>query len=272
MTIRFFSMLNVAVHVLAGLVFAFLIVPIIAIIPMSFTSGSELVYPVPGWSLRWYEDFFARAEWIISIKNSIILGIGSATLATVIGTTTAIGLQKTGPRLRAGISALVLLPMVIPVVVTGVSLFFFYATLDLVGTMTGLVLSHATIALPFVFVTVRASLQGLSPQYALAAANLGASPHRVFMRTTLPLISPGIASGALFAFAVSLDDVVIAGFVGGPQQLTLPRQMFAGVRENISPTVLSAASLLILMSCVLMVVSNRLTSRSRRLQQPQVKG
>ena len=270
--VAFFEGTARLVRVFAAAVFAFLMLPILAIVPLSFTSGAELVYPVPGFSLRWYDDFFSRPEWLGSIRNSLVVGLGASLLATLIGTAVALGLRRLPRRVQTLAGALILLPMTIPIVVVAVALFFFYAFVGLGGTFTGLILSHTTIALPFVFISVRASLAGLNPDFLRAAANLGAPPFRAFRRVLLPLIMPGVVTGGLFAFATSLDDVVVAMFVAGPDQLTLPRQMFAGVRENISPTILAAATLLVLLSVLLMVATNLLSSRSRRYQAAAVSG
>jgi putative spermidine/putrescine transport system permease protein len=249
------------------LVLLFMMAPILVILPLSFTGGVELVYPVPSYSLRWYIDFLTRPEWLTSMRNSMIVGTGAATLATVLGTTAALGLRRLPDWLRNMVTALLVLPMAIPIVIAGVAFFFFYARLNLAGTYVGLVLAHTTLGLPFVVVSVRASLSALSRDYARAAESLGARPYRVFLRITAPLIAPGIATGALFAFATSLDDLVVAMFVGGPRQLTLPRQMFNGLRENISPTILAAATLLTVFSILLMLATNWLSSRTRHLDE-----
>lgn len=247
-------------------VLLFLALPIVAIIPLSFTSGVELVYPVPGYSLRWYEDFFMRPEWLMSFRNSMVVGVAVTILATIVGTLGALGLYRLPPGAQSFISALIILPMAIPVVVAGVAFFYFYARFGLAGSFTGLILAHTTMAVPFVVISVRAALAGLNPDLARAAASLGSPPHRVFFRIVMPVILPGILTGSLFAFAVSFDDVVIAMYLSGPEQITLPRQMFAGVRENISPTVLAASTLMVLLSVVLMWTTNLLTKRARALQ------
>lgn len=246
---------------LGVLTFAFMVVPMLVILPLSFTSGVELVYPVPGYSLRWYDDFFTRPEWLHSIRVSLLVGTAAAAGATVLGTTAALGLPRLPARLRDVVSALLILPMAIPTVICAVAFFFFYARINLAGTYPGLVLAHTTLGLPFVVINVRAALSGLDPNLVRAAGSLGATPWRAFRRVVLPLVGPGIASGALFAFATSLDDVVVAMFVGGPAQLTLPRQMFNGLRENVSPTILAAATLLTVVSALMMAATSRLSSR-----------
>ncbi len=260
-----FGFLSLGARGLGLAALLFMMTPILVVIPLSFTAGVELVYPVPAWSLRWYEAFFTRPEWLASLRNSLMVGTGAALLATTLGTTAALGLRKLPGAWRDLVGTLLVLPMAIPAVIVAVASFFFYARLHLAGTYAGLVLAHTMIALPFVVVSVRASLAGLTDDYARAAASLGARPHRVFMRVTAPLIAPGIATGALFAFAASLDDVIVAMFVGGPSQLTLPRQMFNGLRENVNPTILAAATLLTAVSVVLMMLTGRMAARTRRM-------
>lgn len=251
------------VRALGLAVLLFMTLPILAILPLSFTSGVELVYPMPSLSTRWYADFVTRPEWLSSIRNSLVVGSSTAVIATILGTSAALGMARLPARLASAVAILVVLPMAVPVVIVAVAIYFFFAAIGLTGSFAGLILAHVVLALPFVVVNVRASLGGLDPALARAASNLGAPPWRVLMRVTVPLILPGIATGALFAFAVSLDDVVVAMFVGGPGQLTLPRQMFNGVRENISPTILAAATLLVLTSILLMTSTTLLSRRSR---------
>jgi putative spermidine/putrescine transport system permease protein len=247
-------------------VLLFLALPIVAIVPLSFTSGLELVYPMPSYSLRWYNDFFTRPEWLLSFKNSIMVGVTTTVLATVLGTLAALGLHRLKRQVQWIFSALLILPMAIPIVVAGVAFFYFYAGLGLVGTFTGLIAAHTIMAIPFVVISVRAGLIGLNPDLARAAASLGARPHRAFSRVVAPVILPAILTGALFAFAFSFDDVVIAMYLSGPEQLTLPKQMFAGIRENISPTVLAASSLMVVFSIVLMAATSLLSRRSEALR------
>jgi putative spermidine/putrescine transport system permease protein len=257
-----------AIRIAAIGVFLFLTLPILAIVPLSFTAGVELVYPLPGYSLRWYQDFFTRPEWLGSIKNSLFIGVCATVIATTLGTLAAFGLEGVPARSRKALLVLMALPMAVPVVIEAVAFFFFYARLGLAGSAVAMIAAYALMGIPFVVISVRSSLAGLSPDFARAAASLGARPHRVFLRTLAPLVFPGIATGALFAFAVSMDDVVVAMFLSGPETITLPRQMFNGVRENISPTILAAASMLVVLSMLLMMATNTLAARSRRLSRP----
>jgi putative spermidine/putrescine transport system permease protein len=263
-----FSIATGAARTLGLLVFLFMLVPILAILPLSFTSGVELVYPLPSFSLRWYVDFFTRPEWLSSIRNSLIVGSGATAIATVLGVFAALGMTRLPRKTSNVVAVLMVLPMAVPVVIVAVAIYFFFASIGLTGTFAGLILAHSVLALPFVVISVRASLTGLDPHLAHAAASLGAPSSRVLLRVIAPLILPGIATGALFAFAVSLDDVVVAMFVSGPGQLTLPRQMFNGVRENISPTILAAATLLVILSSLLMIATTRLAASSRAKSAP----
>lgn len=251
--------------VYCGLVFTFLIAPILAIIPLSFNSGSFLTFPMPGFSLRWYADFFASDRWLAAVKNSMIVGIATTLLATILGTMASLGLVRLRPKLRSVLSAFIIAPIIVPVVITGVGAYFLYAPLRLTNTYLALVLSHTVIAVPFVVLTVSASLQNFDVNLVRAAGSLGASPLVAFRRVILPLILPGVVSGAVFAFATSFDEVVMALFLAGPAQRTLPIQMFNGVREEISPTITAAATLLVILSCMLLVAVELLRRRAERM-------
>jgi putative spermidine/putrescine transport system permease protein len=249
-----------------ALVLLFLILPIIAIIPISFSAGEWLTYPLPGLSLRWYDDFLSSRMWLLALKNSLIVASATAVLATALGTLAGLGLTRASFPLKGMVLALLISPMVVPIVITAVGVYFFFAQLGLVNTYLGLILAHTVLAVPFVVITVTAALQGFDATLTRAAASLGANPATVFFRITLPLILPGVISGALFAFATSFDEVVVALFLAGPEQRTLPRQMFSGIRENISPTITAVATILVTISVVLMTTIELLRRRSERLR------
>lgn len=255
----------IATIVASALVFVFLMAPILAIVPLSFSSGAYLTYPLPGLSLRWYEDFFASPRWMLSLKNSIIIGVASTILSMILGTLAALGMAQWKSRWKSLVLAVVLSPMVVPVVITAVGVYFFFAPLGLTGNYLGLILVHTALATPFVVITVSATLQGFDMNLARAAASLGAPPLLAFRTVILPLILPGLASGALFAFATSFDEVVTVLFLAGPEQRTLPREMFSGIRENISPTITAAAVILTVISVALLAVMEGLRRRSERL-------
>ncbi|MEP6656749.1 MAG: ABC transporter permease [Betaproteobacteria bacterium] len=253
---------------LTALVLVFLVAPILIIVPLSFSSGSFFYYPLPGFSLRWYRDFFTSSFWLPSVWNSLIVGSVATLSATVLGTLAALGIWRARFPGQALVLALLISPMVVPVIIIAVGVYFAFAPLGLTNGYTGLILAHTTLAAPFVVVTVLATLSGFDRTLIRAAESLGASPVTTFRRITLPLILPGVLSGAVFAFAASFDEVVVALLMAGPGQRTLPRQMFAGINDNISLTIAAAATMLIAISLVLMMAVGLLRRRSERLRRP----
>jgi putative spermidine/putrescine transport system permease protein len=249
--------------VVSGLTLAFLVLPILVIVPLSFSSGSFFHYPIPGFSLRWYEDFFSSSFWLPSVFNSLIVGTSATVLATTLGTLAALGLWRARFPGQAWVLALLISPIVVPVVIIAVGVYFAFAPLGLTDGYAGLILAHTTLGAPFVVITVLATLAGFDPTLLRAAANLGATPLGAFRRVILPLILPGVLSGAVFAFAASFDEVVVALLIAGPGQRTLPRQMFSGINDNISLTITAAATMLIAISLVLMALVAWLSRRSR---------
>jgi putative spermidine/putrescine transport system permease protein len=247
-------------------IFAFLLVPVLAVIPLSFNAGSFLTYPMAGFSTRWYVDFYTSARWLPSLSNSLFVGSIATLIATLLGTAAALGMDRMGGIPRQVLNAVFLMPVVVPVVVIGSSLYALFAKLGLTGSYLGLILAHALLGAPFVVITVAATLAGFDRSLLRAALSLGATPLEAFRRVTLPLILPGVISGAIFAFATSFDEIVVTLFLAGPQQRTLPLQMFDGVREQISPTITAAATLLFLVSVGLVGVIELLRRRTERLR------
>src|SRR5450830_199301 len=241
----------------------FLILPILVIIPLSFSDSSFLMYPIQGFSLRWYHNLLGSEEWIRAAKNSFIVAPAATLIATVLGTLAAVGLNKADFRGKAVLMAVLISPMIVPVVVVGVGVYLFFAQLGLADSYLGLILAHAALGAPFVVTTVLATLQGFNHNVVRASLSLGASPLHTFFRITLPLIAPGLISGALFAFTTSFDEVVLTLFVAGPNQATLPRQMFAGIKDNISPTIAALATILIIFSTCLLLVLEWLRGRNK---------
>jgi putative spermidine/putrescine transport system permease protein len=259
---------NAGLGALTALVLLFLVVPILIIVPLSFSSGSFFHYPLPGFSMRWYHDFFTSSFWLPSVWNSLIVGSAATLLATVLGTLAALGIWRSRFPGQALVLALLISPMVVPSIIVAVGVYFAFAPLGLTDGYSGLILAHTTLAVPFVVVTVLATLSGFDRTLLRAAASLGATPMTTFRRVTLPLILPGVLSGAVFAFAASFDEVVVALLMAGPGQRTLPRQMFAGINDNISLTITAAATMLIAISLVLMMAVGLLRRRSERLRKP----
>lgn len=234
-----------------ALVVAFLVIPLAAILPLAFTDSVFLTYPMTGPSTRWFDTLATSDAWQRSIVNSMIVGTGATVLSTVVGTLAALGLRRNLVPFSGVLRSIFLLPMVVPAVVLGVGMQILYARLGLASSYAGVIIAHAVLCVPFVLVNVSGSLASIDPALERAAASLGASPGTVFKAVTFPLALPGILTGAAFAFATSLDEVVITLFVAGPNQTTLARQMFSSLRENISPAIAAAAFLIIVITLVL---------------------
>lgn len=261
----------------AWAVLFFLILPILIVIPLSFNTEpffsftpGMLRFEADAYSLKWYEAVFHSQTWMAAIRNSIFIGVCATAIATVLGTLAAVGLASEYMPWRRSITALLLSPMIVPLVIVAVGMFFFYARFNLVGTFTGLIIAHAALGVPFVILTVTATLSGFDQSLYRAGLSLGASPLKVFRDVVIPLIRPGVISGALFAFAASFDEIVLVLFLAGPEQGTIPRRMFAGLREQINPSILAVATLLILMSVLLLATLALLRRRSERMRQARV--
>jgi putative spermidine/putrescine transport system permease protein len=244
-------------------VLLYLLIPILAIIPLSFSSSSFLAYPMPGWSLKWYQNLFGSDDWTRAARNSFIVAPAATLIATVLGTLTAVGLARVQFPGKGLLMSVLIAPMVVPIVVVGVACYLFFARWGLSDTYLGLIVVHAALGAPFVVTTVLATLQGFNDNLIRASLGLGAGPVQTFFRVTLPVIAPGVISGALFAFATSFDEVVVTLFIAGPDQVTLPRQMFTGIRENINPTIAAVATLLILFTTALMLCLEWVRGRRR---------
>ena len=266
------------------MVLFFLVMPLIAVIPISFSSSPFLEF-TPGmialdpeaFSLRWYRLLIGDCSdpgittvcsdrWLIGAQNSLFIGIIATLLATTLGIMAALGLSRPYMPFRKAIMAIMISPLIVPLIITASGVFFFFAKLNLVATFTGLIFAHTILGLPFVVITVTATLVGYDHNLTRAAASLGGGPLRNFFKVEMPLILPGVISGALFAFITSFDEVVIVLFVGGPEQFTLPRQMWSGIRQEISPTILSAATILVIISILLLTTVELLRRRTERLR------
>lgn len=236
-----------------ALAVAFLLLPLVAILPLAFTDSVFLVYPISGPSMRWFGALAESQAWTRAIVNSLIIGTGATVVATVIGTLAALGLRRELVPFSGLLRSIFLLPMVVPAVVLGVGMQILYARMGLASSYLGVIIAHAVLCVPFVLVNVSGSLASMDPALERAAASLGASPVNVFRNVTLPLAMPGILTGAVFAFATSLDEVVITLFVAGPNQTTLARQMFSSLRENISPAIAAAAFIIMILTFLLLL-------------------
>ena len=269
---------------ICGAILFFLIAPIVTIIPLSFnaqdffTFTPEMLSLDPaGYSLKHYQDFFTNQDWLRPMKNSLIIAPFATIISVTLGTLAAIGLSQSHVPFRRAIMAILISPMIVPLIISATGMFFFYSqmglwmedTFGISKSLSGyikVILAHAALGIPFVIITVTATLVGFDNSLTRAAANMGATPTVTFFRVQMPLILPGVISGALFAFITSFDEVVVVLFVGAAAQKTLPWQMFTGLREQISPTILAVATILVCVSIMLLATLEILRRRSERLR------
>lgn len=258
---------------LCGLVFFFLIAPIVVVIPLSFNAvpfftftQEMLTFDPAGYSLKWYEDFFTSLNWQGAVKNSMLIAVFATLISTTLGTIAALGLSRSEMPHKSIVMGILISPMIVPLIISAAGMYFFYSKVGLASTHIGVILAHAALGTPFVVITVTATLVGFDHSLIRAAATLGASPQRTFFRIIVPLILPGVISGALFAFITSFDEVVVVLFVGSYEQRTIPWQMFSGIREQISPTILAVATLLVVVSIMLLTSVEMLRRRNERLR------
>ena len=262
-----------AFRIICGLIFFFLIAPILTIIPLSFNAEDFFTF-TPGmlafegdaYSMKHYDDFFTNPQWQAALKNSVQIAPAATLLSVALGTLAAVGLSQSHVPARRAIMAILISPMIVPLIISAAGMYFFYSRIGLQGTYIGVVLAHAALGIPFVIITVTATLVGFDDSLTRASANLGAGPLRTFFKVQMPLILPGVISGGLFAFITSFDEVVVVLFVGSAGQKTLPWQMFIGLREQISPTILAVATILVVVSIGLLTVVELLRRRSEKMR------
>jgi len=278
------------------LVFLFLIAPILIVIPLSFNAEPYFTFTQKmlsldptGYSMRWYDallttgmhtpdaahssswwsDMWQNSQWVGAARNSIIIGFFSTLIATSMGTLAALGLSRPEMPARRIIMAILISPMIVPIIITATGLFFFYSSIRIQDwgiPYLGIVLAHAVLGIPFVIITVTATLVGFDHSLTRAAASMGAAPWTIFRGITLPLILPGMISGGLFAFVTSFDEVVVVMFIASPEEQTIPRQMWNGIRESISPAILSVATILVIVSVLLLTTVELLRRRGERMK------
>jgi len=250
-------------RVIVILVGIYLILPTLFVIPMSFGSTSTFAFPPQDFSLDLYRNFFTDSVWLTSLRNSVLVGLVAATLATVVGTAAAVGLHQMNGRLARIARAFLMIPLVTPGIVVAVAIYICFLQWQLVGTVQGYVLAHAAIGVPFVLVSVTSALGGFDPMLLRASASLGSPPLRTFRRVTMPLISRGIVTGAIFAFVTSFDEVVIALFLRAPDFQTMPVQMYNSVTFELDPTIAAASSLVVIVVTATCFAVQILGSRSK---------
>ena len=271
-------------RIICGVVFVFLITPILVVMPLSFNAQDfftftpkMLQFDPEGYSLKHYRDFFTNNEWQRSFKNSLLIAPIATLVSVSLGTLAAIGLSQSHVPFKRAITAILISPMIVPLIISATGMFFFYShvgnfledTMGLDKNFVGyvkVILAHSVLGIPFVIITVTATLVGFDNSLTKAAANMGANPVKIFFKIQMPLILPGVIAGGLFAFITSFDEVVVVMFVGSTNQKTLPWQMFTGLREQISPTILAVATILVVISIALLITLEMLRRRSERLR------
>ncbi|WP_421579646.1 ABC transporter permease [Shinella sp. M31] len=246
------------------LVAILLLAPTLVVIPMSFNGNKSLAFPPVGFSWQWYENFFSNPDWTTSFSNSLIVALIVAVVATVIGTLAAFGVTRAAARTGGLLRALLITPMVVPGVVLAIGIYAVYLDTHLVGTVTGFVLAHTMLAIPFVLIAVQASLEVFDRRLETAASSLGAGRLTVFRTVTLPLILPGVLSGALFAFITSFDEIIVALFITSPYLKTLPVQIYTSITRDADPTVAAVGTLLFIATSLIIIAGLLLGMRRGR--------
>jgi putative spermidine/putrescine transport system permease protein len=245
---------NFLLYGFVAIVLAWLIIPIIIIIPMSFSGARFLSFPPPSWSLRWYEAFLGSAQWMQATRVSLTVSVSSAILATVLGTAAAYALNMTSAKRVRSLQMVLLLPLIVPIVITAVGVFLVYAQVGLLATITGLILANVMLGLPYVITSVLVGLRKFDHTQEMVSRSLGMNRLRTFFIVTLPQIRPSVISGLLFAFISAMDETVVSLFISGGENQTLTKRMFTALRDEIDPTIAAISSLLTTISIILVIM------------------
>ena len=260
-------------RIVCAVILIFLILPIFVVVPLSFNelpyftfTPEMLAFDPKGYSTKWYREFFTEDSWRTAVQNSFVIAVSATLISIVLGTLAALGLSRSEIPFKTTLMALLISPMIVPLIISAAGMYFFYTRIGIASTHWGVIIAHVVLGTPFVVITVTATLVGFDHSLTRAAASLGASPIQAFFKVVMPLILPGVVSGALFAFITSFDEVVVVLFVGSVEQRTIPWKMFSGIREEISPTILAVATLLVGVSILLLTTLELLRRRSERLR------
>jgi len=256
---------RIVLGIFSALVLLYLVAPVLIVIPMSFSAAKYLSFPPPGLSLQWYENFFARSDWTSATIQSIRVAFMVMVLSTVLGVAASLALVRASFPGKEIVNLIIISPLVVPAIIVAIAIYGLYVQLRLVQTFWGLVLAHTVLAIPYVIVNVSATLRGFDIRLEQAAQSLGANGWQTFRHVTLPLISPGIFAGAVFAFIASFDELIVALFIAGARGRTLPMRMFEGLRMEIDPTIAAVSSMLITFS-VLVLASAELVRRRSQVE------
>lgn len=258
-------MMRRALWAYAACIILWLVLPTLVIVPMSFNDSVSFNFPPKGFSLQWYEKFFTDPSWLKALSASIQVALLTTVVSTVVGVMAALGLAKFRFRGRSVLENTFLLPLIIPGIVLAVGVYSIFLRLGMLGTLLGFVLAHTVLALPLVIINVLASLQGMNPQFEHAAAILGANRWVAFRTVTMPLIAPGVAAGALFAFVTSFDEVVLSLFIQSPHLQTLPVKIYSSVTDSNDPTVAAIAVIMMLVSVAVIAIAQMATKKRKRV-------
>lgn len=246
----------------SGFIALLLLLPTLVVVPLSFTDKPSFKFPPSGWSTRWYSNFFENSDWYGSALFSLRIGALVTVLATALGTAGAVALTSRRRRWKGAVRGIILAPMIVPGVITAIGIYYVFSELGITQTYIGFVLAHTVLAIPFVVVTVSASLQSFDRKLLQASASLGAGPWETFVKVMLPLIAPGMLTGALFAFLTSFDEAIVSLFLAGPFTRTLPVQIYQSVTAEVDPTIAAASTMLLALTTIV-IVGLGLVSMSR---------
>jgi len=255
---------DLAMRVVAALAVLFLALPVLMIFPLSIDPREMIGFPPKGFTLRWYEEFVSSPEWIASTMLSLRVAAGASLVATVLGTLAGIALVRGSFPLKKLVGLVLVSPLLLPLVVIAIAIYGTYASLGLIGSALGLALAHSVLAMPFVVINVASAMSAVPRTYEEAAGSLGASPSVVLFTVTIPMVWRGIAAGAVFAFVISFDEVVIALFLGGTTSITLPKRMFDGIFFDLSPVLAAISACLVLFNVALALLGLWLSSSLKR--------
>jgi len=242
-------------YILAAIVMFLLVAPTLIVMPMSFSASQYLEFPPREWSLRWYDFYFGSTAWMEATATSLKAAVLTMLVATPVGAAAAYGLSVSKHPLSRFVFLLLITPMMIPVILIAIGAFYAYVQLGMVNTLSGLVVAHTILALPLVLIVVSAALKSYDMSQEMAARSLGASRFRAFLLITLPQIRFSVITAALLSFLTSFDEVIVALFVSGGDNSTLTRNMFNALRDQIDPTIASISTIMIVISSVLLVIT-----------------
>jgi putative spermidine/putrescine transport system permease protein len=256
------SLGKIVFWIICLLIFSYLVFPFLIVIPISFSASDFLRFPPEGFSFRWYNVFFASEEWLTPTLESLKVAALTTILSTIVGTLASFGIVRGNFKGKGFVQAFIISPMIIPHIIIAIGIYFLFAKLHLIGKTMGLVLGHLPLTIPFVVVTVSSSLYGFDKSLESAAQTLGANRIKTFFLVTYPLIQPGVLAGALFAFIISFDELIVALFICGTRSVTLPKRMFDSLRFEISPAIAAISTLLVLLAVLVLVGAAMLKRRA----------